>query len=217
MEEEKKLSPEALEDKPYNEDRSDDPHSPRRFFYVPIFFIVYPLTLFIGSAFAFFKQGSIVAAAITEEGTYLAGDAISGFSSLLSAPIATKILYFIGLVFAILIGVYGIVSSFVPKLREVKTMGLTLAIGSLLSAGLNTASFILYLFHVHSLTVAKIAAEGKETTVYFPSAFASVSFWVCFLIPIAFLVWWMLVYFRQNRLFEAAKTAKAQDGEQGNA
>ena len=193
--------PERMEDKAYNEDRGFDEENPRRFYWVPLAFLALPLALSLSFLPSFFKPGSIVYVFQNADKTGVSGDSVSGFAAALFRGGPVTGLLIASLVFAFLVGIYGILSSFLPELRRFNRLAPSLTGLALLGAGTHIAGFILFLKEVDAVTLAVLSAEGKEGTGYFPSAFASVGFWICFLIPAAFALWWVLVCLRQLRLF----------------
>ena len=192
---------ERMEDKSYNADRGFDEENPRRFYWVPLAFLALPLALLLSFVSPFFKSGSIVYVYTATDGTGVSGDAVSGMDALLHRQGPVMALLILSLAFACLIAVYGIFASFIPALRRFNRLAPVVTGLSLAGAASHIAGFIVFLNEVDKVTLEVLTAQGKEGTGYFPSAFASVGYWICFLIPGAFALWWVLVCLRQLRLF----------------
>ena len=177
-----------------------------RFRYEPLLFLLFPIALLAFPIFVGFKDPDYVYCAILNGQGITAALTLYRCFSLTGG--AAWAMFWVGLAFSFLVGLYGVVAAFFPKLRDAKILS---AVQFVLLFGCMSAMIV-----AHALLVANVE---KVTQQYFEMSerivdptsgytHATIFFFLEMGFPTVMFVWWLVVCLNNWRAIRKAKSTK---------
>ncbi len=126
----------------------------------------------------------------TANGKPISAGAVGLFQAYMYSSDFVKIFFFLGLISAILIGIYGVFAALFPLFRRFKVMFFSLLVLMVLHGTGYMAGGFLLANYVERFSIDYFASQGRIFDDYSALAFMNLNLLLSMALPVVLLVWW---------------------------
>lgn len=175
-----------------------------RFSFFPLLFLLFPIAMLIFPIFVGFKDPEYVYVAILNGQGITA--AVSLYRCFMLESSFGRSIFWLGLAFSFALGVYGILSSFIVKLRETKIIGIFGLCALFGCMGSMIIAHTLLVAHIEDTT--KLYFETVERLVEPTSGYAHATlfFYLEMGLPVLVFFWWLTIVILNFKAIKKAGT-----------